>query len=183
MTRSPEITRDGLEMTRSPEITRDGLEMTRSREITRDGLEMTRSPGMARAGLEMTESLEITRGGLEMTWSLARQLEAVGCGPPSQRYGTAGRRLSLARRSRPRTQKQPHACVRGLSEGKPRTLRGGDHGSAVRYTFTLAILTVPHHSRGALGRSSVHRLPRRGCWISMITFSVKRCAPAPGVVE
>ena len=62
-------------MTRSPEITRDGLEMTRSREITRDGLEMTRSPGMARAGLEMTESLEITRGGLEMTWSLARQLE------------------------------------------------------------------------------------------------------------
>jgi len=66
-------------MTRSPEITRDGLEMTRSREITRDGLEMTRSPGMARAGLEMTESLEITRGGLEMTWSLARQLEAVSC--------------------------------------------------------------------------------------------------------
>ena len=53
--------------------------MTRSPEITRDGLEMTRSPGMARAGLEMTESLEITRGGLEMTWSLARQLEAVSC--------------------------------------------------------------------------------------------------------
>ena len=67
----------------------------------------------------------------------------------------------------------PKPLLAKLREQQP-DLGAGNKEVREALTVIYAPQTSPFTSLVALGCSPVHRLPRRGCWISMVTLSVKR---------